>query len=115
MPLTELAGTVLRESITATRDQPPFDRVTMDGIAIASTISSLRTGRSRCANAGPQASVAGPLTLAHPTACSEVTTGTMMRSGWNCVVPVDNIDVRDGVAQLRDVGPARVRNGNLHS
>ena len=33
--LTASAGRVLRESITADRDLPPHDRVTMDGIAVA--------------------------------------------------------------------------------
>jgi molybdopterin biosynthesis enzyme len=35
-PLAALAGAVLAQSVRAERDQPPFDRVTMDGIAIAS-------------------------------------------------------------------------------
>ena len=34
--LADAAGAILRESVRAERDQPPFDRVTMDGIAIAS-------------------------------------------------------------------------------
>lgn len=35
VPLHAAAGRVLRESVAADRDYPPFDRVTMDGIAIA--------------------------------------------------------------------------------
>ena len=31
-----MRGAVLRENIYAERDQPPFDRVTMDGIALDS-------------------------------------------------------------------------------
>ena len=34
LPLTQAAGAVLRENIYAERDQPPFDRVAMDGIAL---------------------------------------------------------------------------------
>ena len=33
LPLTQCVGGILRENIYAERDQPPFDRVTMDGIA----------------------------------------------------------------------------------
>ncbi|MGB5627942.1 MAG: hypothetical protein WBM57_01130, partial [Woeseiaceae bacterium] len=33
--VANLTGRVLRQSIVAERDQPPFDRVMMDGIAIA--------------------------------------------------------------------------------
>ncbi|GAA0245449.1 molybdopterin molybdotransferase MoeA [Rhodanobacter caeni] len=38
--LDAAAGRVLRQTVQAERDQPPFDRVMMDGIAIASTFSS---------------------------------------------------------------------------
>ena len=33
--LAASAGRVLRQNVVAERDQPPFDRATMDGIAIA--------------------------------------------------------------------------------
>ena len=36
LPVAQCAGAVLRENVYAERDQPPFDRVSMDGIAIAS-------------------------------------------------------------------------------
>ena len=35
-PLAECIGQVLREDVYAERDNPPFDRVCMDGIAIDS-------------------------------------------------------------------------------
>jgi molybdopterin molybdotransferase len=38
--LDAATGRVLRQTVQAERDQPPFDRVMMDGIAIASTFSS---------------------------------------------------------------------------
>ncbi len=37
LPLVQCAGAVLRENIYGERDQPPFDRVAMDGIALDST------------------------------------------------------------------------------
>ena len=36
LPIAQCAGAVLRENIYAERDQPPFDRVTMDGVALGS-------------------------------------------------------------------------------
>jgi molybdopterin molybdotransferase len=33
-PIDRAAGRILRQSIVAERDQPPFDRVSMDGVAI---------------------------------------------------------------------------------
>ena len=37
LPLVQCAGAVLRENIYAERDQPPFDRVAMDGYAVATS------------------------------------------------------------------------------
>ena len=36
LPLVQCSGAVLRENIYGERDQPPFDRVAMDGIALDS-------------------------------------------------------------------------------
>lgn len=113
LPLTELSGAVLRESVTSTRDQPPFDRVTMDGIAFA--FSSWEAGNSSFRIAGTQAAGAAPLTLREPSDCIEVMTGAMLPIGCDCVVPVENIEVMDGIAQLRDDAPAPVRNFNVHA
>jgi molybdopterin molybdotransferase len=112
LPLTELSGAVLRESITSTRDQPPFDRVTMDGIAFS--FDSWEADRSSFRIAGTQAAGAAPLTLRDPGDCMEVMTGAMLPIGCDCVVPVENIEVADGVARLRDDAPAPVRNFNVH-
>ena len=43
LPLVQCAGAVLRENVYAERDQPPFDRVAMDGIALDS--AAAREGR----------------------------------------------------------------------
>ena len=45
LPLTQCVGGTLRENVYAERDHPPFDRVTMDGIAVDS--ASLRRGLKR--------------------------------------------------------------------
>lgn len=113
LPLAALSGTVLRESITSTRDQPPFDRVTMDGIAFS--FESWQSGRNSFRIAGTQAAGAAPLTLPDPADCIEVMTGAMLPIGCDCVVPVENIDVSDGIARLRDDAPAPVRNVNVHA
>ena len=41
LPLPAAFGRCLREAVRAERDQPPFDRVAMDGIAIASAAVAL--------------------------------------------------------------------------
>ncbi|MBZ4317727.1 hypothetical protein LAM21_25270, partial [Mycobacterium tuberculosis] len=37
-PLDQCTGRVLRQDVYAERDNPPFDRVCMDGIAVSSAV-----------------------------------------------------------------------------
>jgi molybdopterin molybdotransferase len=97
-PLASLAGAVLAQSVRAERDQPPFDRVTMDGIAIAS--ASWRDGLRRFRIAGVQAAGRPPLALEAPDACLEVMTGAVLPAGCDCVVPVELIGTADGWAEV---------------
>lgn len=91
-------GRVLRENVHADRDQPAFDRITMDGIAFA--FGDWKRGIIEFAIAGTQA--AGCPAPEHAPAghCFEVMTGAVLPPGCDCVVPVEQITVRDGVATL---------------
>ena len=60
LPLAQCAGAVLRENVYAERDQPPFDRVTMDGIAVDSR--GVRDGVRRLRIQAMQAAGDPPLT-----------------------------------------------------
>jgi molybdopterin molybdotransferase len=93
LPLTQVAGAVLRENIYAERDQPPFDRVAMDGIAIAAGAAAHQGGRLRVA--GSQAAGDPPLSLEDPATCIEIMTGAMLPRGCDAVVPVEQTE-RDG-------------------
>jgi molybdopterin molybdotransferase len=95
-PLAALAGAVLAQEVRAERDQPPFDRVTMDGIALASTRSNAR----RLRIAGIQAAGRPPLVLPEGDVCLEVMTGAVLPEGCDCVIPVERITVGDGWAEL---------------
>lgn len=100
LPLAQCAGTVLRENIYAERDQPPFDRVAMDGIALDS--ARARGGASFAIQA-MQAAGDPPLTLAAPAAlphCIEIMTGASLPVGCDAVVPVEQITVDGGRATL---------------
>jgi molybdopterin molybdotransferase len=99
-PLAALAGAVLAQSVRAERDQPPFDRVTMDGIAFASR--SWRAGRRSFRVAGIQAAGQPPLQLADPADCFEAMTGAVLPRGCDCVVPVERLEIADGVATVTD-------------
>jgi molybdopterin molybdotransferase len=98
LPLAQCAGAVLRENIYAERDQPPFDRVAMDGIAVDSTVVQQGTRRLRIQAA--QAAGEPPLSLTTPTSCIEVMTGAMMPSGCDSVIPVEQIKAHGTEAEL---------------
>ena len=100
LPLAQCAGAVLREAIHAERDQPPFDRVAMDGIALDS--ATVRGGQRRFPIEGTQAAGDAPLRLKSPTACLEAMTGAMLPGGCDAVIPVERITVADGVATLTE-------------
>jgi molybdopterin molybdotransferase len=111
-PLVSAIGRVLGENIYAERDQPPFDRVTMDGIALSTV--GLTDGPRRLRIAGTQPAGTPPLTLPDPGSCIEVMTGAILPHGCDCVVPVEKLAVRDGVAELAaDVEPRPML--NVHS
>lgn len=97
-PLARCAGRVLAEDVTAERDQPPFDRVTMDGIAIA--YADLSAAGRRFALAGTQAAGAEPLTRRNAGECIEVMTGAMLPRGCDTVVPVERLARRGGEIEI---------------
>lgn len=111
-PLERLVGRTLRQDIRATRDQPPFDRVTMDGIAFAhkAYVDGVRKFRI----VGTQAAGAPPLTLTDARDCIEVMTGAMVPQRCDCVVPVEKISVDNGYASL-SADAAVVVHQNIHA
>lgn len=99
LPLRELCGCVLAEPVVMERDQPPFDRVTMDGIGLHSSgIAQTR----HLQIAGTQAAGAAPLTLPGAHHCIEVMTGAQLPQGCDCVIPVERLKIEAGVAQVDD-------------
>jgi molybdopterin molybdotransferase len=97
VPLAACAGRILRAPLLAERDAPPFDRVTMDGIAL----SSAGGPRDSYRVAGIQAAGMPALTLATAEECIEVMTGALLPTGCDCVVPVEQLDLDDGRAGIR--------------
>ncbi len=89
LPLTQAVGAVLRENVYAERDQPPFDRVAMDGIAVSTSGAVTTAGRLRVS--GMQAAGDPPRTLADPESCIEIMTGAIMPRGCDAVVPVEQV------------------------
>ncbi len=89
VPLAQALGGILREPVMAERDQPPFDRVTMDGIAIR--FDAIRKGICTFTLIGTQGAGEAAKTLSDPTECLEIMTGAVLPQGADTVIPVERI------------------------
>jgi molybdopterin molybdotransferase len=98
-PLAECIGQTLREDVYAERDNPPFDRVCMDGIAIDSR--AYASGARRFQLQATQAAGAPALTLAGPELAIEVMTGAIMPRGTDSVIPLEEYEIADGLIALK--------------
>jgi molybdopterin molybdotransferase len=106
LPVGQCAGAVLRENIYAERDQPPFDRVAMDGVALAS--EAVAGGRRRFKIQATQAAGEAPITLSSDQNCIEVMTGAVLPGGCDTVVPVERLQSTDGFVDIEnslDIAP----------
>jgi molybdopterin molybdotransferase len=98
LPLTQCVGGTLRENIYAERDAPPYDRVSMDGIAVSS--EQLRRGQRRFRIQATQAAGSPALKLVSGENAIEVMTGSVLPVAADCVIPVEQYDIVDGVVSL---------------
>ncbi len=93
-PLAHAHGRVLRTDLTADRDLPPYDRVTMDGFALRR--AALEAGQTKYRVEAMQAAGMRAFKLSRaPDACIEVMTGAVLPDGADVVVPYEETS-RDG-------------------
>ena len=92
-------GQTLREDVYAERDNPPFDRVCMDGIAIDS--ASFSAGMREFRIQGTQPAGAPALALATPSDAIEVATGAVLPAGADAVIPLEDYEWLGDVAEIR--------------
>lgn len=92
-------GRILRQTVVAERDQPPFDRVMMDGIALAHAdlAAGTRSFPLQCTQMAGE-----PAVSLEPGKAIEIMTGASLPLGADCIVPVERIIVDGGVATLED-------------
>ncbi len=98
VPLHRSVGRVLREPLLADRDFPPFDRVSMDGIAICFAI--FEVGQRRFFIENIQAAGAPQLALKDKTNCIEVMTGAMLPQGTDTVIRYEDLSIDAGFATV---------------
>lgn len=96
--LEDSMGRVLREDIQADRDFPPYDRVTMDGIAIR--FDAFENGVKEFKIAGIAAAGDEQKSLREKGKCLEVMTGAIMPDGLDTVIPYEMIEIKDNTATI---------------
>jgi molybdopterin molybdotransferase len=97
--LEHAVGRILAENIVADRPFPPFDRVTMDGIAL--NFRAFEQGKRFFSIEAIQAAGSEPHTLHDAeNACIEVMTGAVLPKGCDCVVRYEDLKIVDNIAQI---------------
>ena len=96
--LRDCVGRILRQDVLAERDNPPFDRVCMDGVAIDSRAFLQGTRHFRLQ--GTQAAGSVALTLASADAAIEIMTGAVLPVGTDCVIPLEEYDLGGGTVTM---------------
>lgn len=105
VPLGSASGCVLREHVAADRDLPPFDRATMDGIAVNS--ASFAKGVRKFSVEGLQKAGIPARSLRNRNACVEIMTGAMLPKDCDCVIPVEYVEMDGRMARVRGGFEAR--------
>ena len=110
LPFEQTIGRVLAMPIKADRDLPPFNRVTMDGIAVnyQSIVSGILTFNVKAT----QAAGDEPAAIAHPDECIEIMTGAVLPVSVDTVIRYEDVEIIDGRAsvKIQDIK----RGQNLH-
>ncbi len=96
--LDDCLGKILAEPIFADRDFPPFDRATMDGIAIH--FSSIESGTKEFFIEATQAAGEPQKKLSNNSNCVEIMTGAMLPEGTDSIIPYENVRIENGRATI---------------
>ena len=101
VPIDQALGRILAEPIRADRDFPPYDRVTMDGIALHSEV--MQGGKTRIAVEAIAPAGHPEYSLADLSKCVEVMTGAVLPKGSDTVIRYENITISDGWATVNQM------------
>lgn len=107
--LDQSFGRILAVDILADRDQPPFHRAAMDGIAINSSETADQMEFVIC---GIVPAGSPQVVLGDKRACYEIMTGASLPVDADKVIRYEDIDIRDGIAYLK--APHGEMSANVH-
>lgn len=102
--IEDALGRVLAEDLQADRDFPPFDRVSMDGIAVS--YAQITQGQTNFLIEQTMAAGKPQATLNKPEHCIEVMTGSMLPVGTDTVIRYEDISIKDKIVTIQ-VLPAK--------
>lgn len=112
-PFELTLGRVLAENIRADRDLPPFNRATMDGIAV--NYDSIENGINSFHVKATQAAGDAPFEIDEADHCIEIMTGAALPASVDTVIRYEDLEVRAGVASIL-ANPVDIKRGqNIHS
>ncbi len=93
-------GRVLAQDIIADRDLPPFNRVTMDGIALKH--AAFEKGIRNFFIKATQAAGDKPCEIDDESHCIEIMTGAALPSTADTVIPYEQLDINNGHATVKE-------------
>lgn len=99
LPFQEAMGRVLAQPIVADRDLPPFNRATMDGIAIQ--FDAFQKGVRAFAVKAVQAAGDEPVDIGSITECIEIMTGGALPESTDTVVRYEDVAIENGIATVQ--------------
>ncbi len=98
IPIADASGRVLADEVRADRDFPPFDRVTMDGIAIS--FERWQRGQRSFVIEHTQPAGSPEYHLADPAHAVEVMTGAVLPKGTDTVIRYEDLIMDSGGATV---------------
>jgi molybdopterin molybdotransferase len=110
LPFEQAVGYVLAEDLKADRDLPPFNRVTMDGIAIK--YEAIESGINIFRIKATQAAGDEPVQINEADECIEIMTGAVLPASVDTVIRYEDVEIISGSVSVhtRDIKKGQ----NLH-
>lgn len=99
IPFIKSVGRILKEDIVADRDFPPFNRVSMDGIAIDFNV--FQNGQRAFKIEAIQPAGSPQIKLQNKENCLEVMTGAVLPNNTNVVIRYEDVVIKNGVASIQ--------------
>lgn len=110
IPYDQSLGRVLAEDLIADRDLPPFNRSTVDGLAI--DFETYHNGLSSFIISSTQAAGDLPIAIMEKKEGVEIMTGAALDKSVDTVIRYEDLTIENGIAKIKDI---EVKKGqNIH-